>query len=130
MAGISQVSSGDDRRQRQRQIGRQFQRDALCLDAAARGQGVAIGDDISAMHLSEGRLVRPFDSDFFQECVLLCRPQSKSEHAAVDTFSEMAFRERSIVTQNRALFTEAAANCPVSSPELALLSDRGHSKCD
>src|ERR1700734_3427527 len=36
---------------------------ALCLDAAVRGQGVAIGDDfLAAMYLSEGRLVRPFDS--------------------------------------------------------------------
>jgi LysR family glycine cleavage system transcriptional activator len=34
---------------------------ALCLDAAARGQGVAIGDDfLAATFLSEGRLVKPF----------------------------------------------------------------------
>jgi LysR family transcriptional regulator, glycine cleavage system transcriptional activator len=40
-----------------------FSDNALCLDAAARGQGVAIGDDfLAANHLSEGRLVKPFAS--------------------------------------------------------------------
>jgi LysR family glycine cleavage system transcriptional activator len=40
-----------------------FSKTALCMDAAARGQGVAIGDDfLAARHLAEGRLVRPFDS--------------------------------------------------------------------
>jgi LysR family glycine cleavage system transcriptional activator len=40
-----------------------FSATALCLDAAARGQGVAMGDDfLAALYLSEGRLVRPFDS--------------------------------------------------------------------
>jgi LysR family glycine cleavage system transcriptional activator len=40
-----------------------FSDNALCLDAAARGQGVAIGDDfLAANHLSEGRLVKPFES--------------------------------------------------------------------
>ena len=40
-----------------------FSETALCMDAAARGQGVAIGDDfLAAKHLSEGRLMRPFDS--------------------------------------------------------------------
>jgi LysR family glycine cleavage system transcriptional activator len=38
-----------------------FSETALCLDAAARGQGVAIGDDFMAANLlSEGRLVKPF----------------------------------------------------------------------
>jgi LysR family glycine cleavage system transcriptional activator len=40
-----------------------FNATALCLDAAVRGQGVAMGDDfLAALYLSEGRLVRPFDS--------------------------------------------------------------------
>jgi LysR family glycine cleavage system transcriptional activator len=40
-----------------------FSETALCMDAAVRGQGVAIGDDfLAAGHLLEGRLVRPFDS--------------------------------------------------------------------
>jgi LysR family transcriptional regulator, glycine cleavage system transcriptional activator len=43
-----------------------FNETALCLDAAARGQGVAMGDDfLAAMHLSEGRLIRPFDSALY-----------------------------------------------------------------
>jgi LysR family glycine cleavage system transcriptional activator len=38
-----------------------FSENALCLDAAARGQGVAIGDDfLAAGHLSDGRLFKPF----------------------------------------------------------------------
>jgi LysR family glycine cleavage system transcriptional activator len=40
-----------------------FNGTALCMDAAARGQGVAIGDDcLAGRHLSEGRLVKPFKS--------------------------------------------------------------------
>lgn len=40
-----------------------FSENALCLDAAARGQGVALGDDfLAAVHLAEGRLTRPFGS--------------------------------------------------------------------
>ncbi len=38
-----------------------FSETALCLDAAVRDQGVALGDDfLAAIHLSEGRLVKPF----------------------------------------------------------------------
>jgi LysR family glycine cleavage system transcriptional activator len=40
-----------------------FNETAHCLDAAARGQGVAIGDDfLAAIHLQEGRLIKPFGS--------------------------------------------------------------------
>jgi len=43
-----------------------FSETALCLDAAARGQGVAMGDDfLAALHLLEGRLIRPFDSALY-----------------------------------------------------------------
>jgi LysR family glycine cleavage system transcriptional activator len=45
-----------------------FSETALCLDAAARGQGVAIGDDfMAATLLSEGRLVKPFGSAVFSK---------------------------------------------------------------
>ena len=45
-----------------------FSETALCLDAAARGQGIAIGDDfLAAMHLAEGRLVNVFDSGFLSK---------------------------------------------------------------
>ncbi len=44
-------------------LGTVFSGTALCMDAAVRGQGVAIGDDcLAATHLSEGRLVKPFKS--------------------------------------------------------------------
>jgi LysR family transcriptional regulator, glycine cleavage system transcriptional activator len=40
-----------------------FSDNVLCLEAAARGQGVAIGDNfLAANHLSEGRLMKPFAS--------------------------------------------------------------------
>jgi LysR family glycine cleavage system transcriptional activator len=43
-------------------VGRIFGTTALCMDAAVRGQGVAMGDDfLAAGYLSEGRLVRPFE---------------------------------------------------------------------
>ncbi|WP_127142600.1 LysR family transcriptional regulator [Pelagibacterium montanilacus] len=39
-----------------------FHRTYLCLDAAVRGLGVAVGDDVTAAEmLKDGRLVRPFD---------------------------------------------------------------------
>ncbi len=44
-------------------LGTIFSETALCMDAAVRGQGVAIGDDfLAARHLLEGRLMRPFES--------------------------------------------------------------------
>ena len=40
-----------------------FNGTALCMDAAVRGQGVAIGDDcLAGRHLLEGSLVKPFKS--------------------------------------------------------------------
>jgi LysR family glycine cleavage system transcriptional activator len=40
-----------------------FNGTALCMDAAVRGQGVAMGDDcLAGRDLSEGRLVKPFKS--------------------------------------------------------------------
>jgi LysR family glycine cleavage system transcriptional activator len=70
-----------------------FSKTALCLDAAARGQGVAIGDDyLAAMHLSEGRLVRPFDSDFFSKnAYYFIVPKTNPRHPAVDAFRTWLF---------------------------------------
>lgn len=43
--------------------GRLYNQSVLCLEAAARGDGVTIGDEVStANHLFSGRLVAPFDA--------------------------------------------------------------------
>jgi LysR family glycine cleavage system transcriptional activator len=43
------------------EIGPIFNENSLCLDAAVRGQGVAMGDDfLAASHLAAGRLIKPF----------------------------------------------------------------------
>jgi LysR family glycine cleavage system transcriptional activator len=42
-------------------LGRIYNQTVLCLDAAARGNGITIGDEISSReYVSSGRLVRPF----------------------------------------------------------------------
>jgi LysR family glycine cleavage system transcriptional activator len=66
-----------------------FSDNALCLDAAARGQGVAIGDDfLAANHLSEGRLVKPFASAMLsRNAYYLLVPEDAASRPAV-----MAFR--------------------------------------
>ena len=65
-----------------------FNETALCLEAAVRGQGVAMGDDfLAAIHLSEGRLVRPFDSSFLSKnAYYFVVPERASKHPAVDVF--------------------------------------------
>jgi len=65
-----------------------FSETALCLDAAARGQGVAMGDDfLAAMHLSEGRLVRPFDSTLYsRNAYYFIAPKRGARHPAVTAF--------------------------------------------
>jgi LysR family glycine cleavage system transcriptional activator len=65
-----------------------FSETALCLDAAARGQGVAMGDDfLAAMHLSEGRLVRPFDSALYsRNAYYFIAPKRGPRHPAVTAF--------------------------------------------
>jgi LysR family glycine cleavage system transcriptional activator len=70
-----------------------FSKTALCLEAAARGQGVAIGDDfLAATYLAEGRLIKPFD------CSLMSRnayyflvPAGASKHPAVASFRSWLF---------------------------------------
>jgi len=66
---------------------------ALCLDAAVRGQGVAIGDDyLAAMYLSEGRLVRPFDSALHsRNAYYFIAPKRNSRHSAVTAFRQWLF---------------------------------------
>jgi LysR family transcriptional regulator, glycine cleavage system transcriptional activator len=65
-----------------------FSDTALCLGAAARGLGIALGDDfLAAMHLLEGRLVKPFD------CALVSKnayyfviPRNPRRHPSVTAF--------------------------------------------
>jgi LysR family transcriptional regulator, glycine cleavage system transcriptional activator len=68
--------------------GLMFSATALCLDAASRGQGIAIGDDFLAeMHLMEGRLVRPFESAFLSKnAYYFVIPKKATLHPAVDAF--------------------------------------------
>jgi LysR family glycine cleavage system transcriptional activator len=65
-----------------------FSETAHCLDAAARGQGVAMGDDfLAAMHLSEGRLVRLFDSALYsRNAYYFIAPKRGARHPAVTAF--------------------------------------------
>jgi LysR family glycine cleavage system transcriptional activator len=65
-----------------------FSETSHCLDAAVRGQGVAIGDDFLAeMYLSEGRLIRVFDSSFLSKnAYYLVVPEPNATHPAIDAF--------------------------------------------
>jgi LysR family glycine cleavage system transcriptional activator len=71
-----------------------FNQTALCMEAAARGQGVAMGDDfLAAMHLSEGRLVTLFDSGFHSSnAYYLIVPKRASTHPAVAIFRKWLFQ--------------------------------------
>jgi len=66
----------------------------LCMEAAARGQGVAIGDDFLAeMHLSEGRLVKPFDSSFpSKNAYYFVIPERDARHQGVNAFRAWLFQ--------------------------------------
>lgn len=65
-----------------------FSETALCLDAAARGQGVAMGDDfLAAMHLSEGRLMKPFSPAVLSKnAYYLIIHANASKHPSVNAF--------------------------------------------
>jgi len=65
-----------------------FSDTADCLDAAARGQGVAIGDDfLAANYLAEGRLIRPFGAAMLSKnAYYFVAPASALRHAAVKAF--------------------------------------------
>lgn len=65
-----------------------FSDTTLCMDAAVRGQGVAIGDDfLAAIYLSEGRLAKPFESSFLSKnAYYFFAPDGAARNPAVDTF--------------------------------------------
>ncbi len=79
-----------------------FSETALCLEAAARGQGVAIGDDfLAAIHLAEGRLVAPFDSAFYsRNAYYFIAPKREAKHAAVTAFRNWLFQSVEHVRHN------------------------------
>jgi LysR family transcriptional regulator, glycine cleavage system transcriptional activator len=66
-------------------VGSIFSTTALCLDAAARGQGVAIGDDFLAeIYLSEGRLIRALNySVLSKNAYYFIVPAGPAQHPAV-----------------------------------------------
>jgi LysR family glycine cleavage system transcriptional activator len=70
-----------------------FSDTALCMEAAARGQGVAIGDDfLAAIYLSEGRLVRLFEPSFLSKnSYYFVVPKRSASHPAVDMFRTWLF---------------------------------------
>jgi LysR family transcriptional regulator, glycine cleavage system transcriptional activator len=87
-----------------------FSETALCLEAAVRGQGVAIGDDfLGAIYLAEGRLVAPFDSVFYSRNAYYFITRNGAKHAAVTAFRDWLFQSIEHVRHN--LFARA----PVSS---------------
>jgi LysR family glycine cleavage system transcriptional activator len=65
-----------------------FSETSHCLDAAVRGQGVAIGDDfLAAMYLSERRLIRLFDSSFLSKnAYYLVGLEPNATHPTIDAF--------------------------------------------
>jgi len=69
-------------------VGVIFSDTAHCLDAAVRGQGVAIGDDfLAANYLAEGRLVRPFGPAMLSKnAYYFVSPPSALRRAAVKAF--------------------------------------------
>lgn len=71
-----------------------FSETSLCLDAAVRGQGVAIGDDfLAAMYLSEGRLIRPFESYFLSKnAYYFAVPETNATHPVVEAFRNWLFQ--------------------------------------
>jgi LysR family glycine cleavage system transcriptional activator len=71
-----------------------FSETALCLDAAVRGQGVALGDDfLAAIHLSEGRLMKPFKSTVLSKNAYYFRvSETASISPVVKAFRAWLFR--------------------------------------
>jgi LysR family transcriptional regulator, glycine cleavage system transcriptional activator len=80
-----------------------FSETALCLDAAVRGQGVALGDDfLAATYLQERRLVKPFGSAVpSKNAYYFIVPEGAPEHPAVQTFRMWLFHN---IEQHRANF--------------------------
>ena len=71
-----------------------FSETAHCMEAAVRGQGVAIGDDfLAALHLAEGRLVKLFDSAFYsRNAYYFILPDKETKHPAVTAFRNWLFQ--------------------------------------
>lgn len=71
-----------------------FSETAYCLEAAVRGQGVAMGDDfLAGLYLSEGRLVRPFDYSFpSQNAYYFVAFHGTAKHPALEVFRNWLFR--------------------------------------
>lgn len=65
-----------------------FSKTTLCLEAAARGQGVAIGDDfLAAMYLAEGRLIKPFEFSLVsRNAYYFVVPPGAAKHPALAAF--------------------------------------------
>ena len=83
-----------------------FSKTAHCMEAAARGQGVAIGDDfLAAMHLSEGRLVMPFDSGFHSKnAYYFSAPERATRHPAVAVFRQWLLQSIDRLRSDRQLW--------------------------
>lgn len=71
-----------------------FSETADCLDAAVRGQGVAMGDDfLAGLYLSEGRLVKPFDYSFLSKnAYYFVAPHGTAKHPALEAFHDWLIR--------------------------------------
>jgi LysR family glycine cleavage system transcriptional activator len=70
-----------------------FSGTTYCLDAAVRGQGVAMGDDfLAGLYLSEGRLVRPFDHSFLSKnAYFFIAPYETAKHPVLKAFRNWLF---------------------------------------
>ena len=70
-----------------------FSETAYCLDAAVRGQGVAMGDDfLAGLYLSEGRLVKPFDYSFpSRNAYYFIAPYGTEKHPVLKAFRNWLF---------------------------------------
>ena len=92
-----------------------FSDSSLCLDAAARGLGIAMGDDfLAATHLLEGRLVRPFGPSFPSNNTYYLRVAKKcSTDAAVQAFRNWLLDS---VQRHRGIFTVAGDSTNLSTP--------------
>jgi LysR family glycine cleavage system transcriptional activator len=85
------------------EAGRIYNRSRLCLEAAVRGHGVTIGDEVSTLgHLENGSLVCPFDAKLpSPEAYFLVRPKDSSETEVSKRFTEWLASE---VEEHRRFF--------------------------
>jgi LysR family glycine cleavage system transcriptional activator len=72
------------------------------MEAAIRGQGIAIGDDfLAAIHLAEGRLVKAFDSALYsRNAYYFIVPTRNARHPAVAAFRDWLFQSVNRVRHN------------------------------